>query len=136
MKIKKLLTSSSVALTTLAMSAQNVFAQVTKPDFSTVDTNEAGFRIDDLGTLLQGVLNLVLFIAALLVFAYLIWGGVQWITSGGDKGKTEEARNKITAAIVGIAVIAAAYAVFRIVLYVVGVEDPFQQGLPENITFY
>ena len=96
----------------------------------TVNINSAGFRIDDIGSLLTGLLNMVMFVAALLVFAYLIWGGIQWITSGGDKGKTEEARNKITAAIIGLAVLAASYAIFLIVLSFLGVGNPFsEQGV-------
>lgn len=96
----------------------------------TVNINSAGFRIDDVGSLLTGLLNMVMFVAALLVFAYLIWGGIQWITSGGDKGKTEEARNKITAAIIGLAVLAASYAIFLIVLSFLGVGNPFsEQGV-------
>ena len=55
-------------------------------------------------------------LGALLVFMYLIWGGIEWITSGGDKGKTESARNKITAAIVGLIVLASAWAILLLVL--------------------
>ena len=62
-------------------------------------------------------------IAALLVFMYLIWGGIEWITSGGDKGKTESARNKITAAILGLIVLAASYAVLLIALNFIGFEN-------------
>ncbi len=90
-----------------------------------VDIADAGFKITDIGSLLTGLLNMVMFVAALLVFFYLIWGGIQWITSGGDKGKTEEARNKITAAIIGLAVLAASYAIFLIVLSFLGVGNPF-----------
>ncbi|MCB9801833.1 MAG: hypothetical protein H6774_01970 [Pseudomonadales bacterium] len=65
-------------------------------------------------------------IAALLVFVYLIWGGIEWITSGGDKGKTESARNKITAAIIGLIILAASYALLRIALEFIGVDGGLQ----------
>jgi cytochrome bd-type quinol oxidase subunit 2 len=84
----------------------------------------------DFGSLINAVLSFVMVIAALLVFLYLIWGGIQWITSGGDKGKTEEARNKITAAILGLIVLAASYAVLLIALRFLGFEnlqDVFRQ---------
>jgi hypothetical protein len=48
--------------------------------------------ITNIGTLIQGILQGAMIIAAILVFAYLIWGGIQWITSGGDKGKTDYRR--------------------------------------------
>ena len=43
--------------------------------------------------------------AALAAFFYLILGGFQWITSGGDKAGTEAAREKITAAFIGLAIV-------------------------------
>lgn len=78
---------------------------------------------DDFGTLLNALLTFVMVIAALLVFLYLIWGGIQWITSGGDKTKTEEARNKITAAVIGLIVLAASYAILLIALRFLGFSD-------------
>lgn len=74
----------------------------------------------DFGGLLNGVLSFVLVIAALLVFFYLILGGIEWITSGGDKGKTEAARNKITAAVIGLIILAASYAVLTLALNFLG----------------
>lgn len=116
------------ALTTAFAIGATMFVPriVSAQEGGTIDVNidDAGFQITDLGDLITGLLNMVLFIAALLVFAYLIWGGIQWITSGGDKGKTEEARNKITAAIVGLAVVAASYAIFRVALTFLGIANP------------
>jgi len=75
----------------------------------------AGF-FSNIDSLIVGALNFIMAIGALLVFVYLIWGGIDWITSGGDKGKTENARNKITAAIIGLIILAAAYAILSLVL--------------------
>jgi hypothetical protein len=77
----------------------------------------------NIGPIISGVLSFIMAISALLVFLYLILGGVQWITSGGDKGKTEEARNKITAAVIGLIILAAAYAVLKIMLGFLGLES-------------
>jgi quinol-cytochrome oxidoreductase complex cytochrome b subunit len=77
----------------------------------------------NIGSLINTALNLVMVVALLLVFLYLILGGIQWITSGGDKGKTEEARNKITAAVIGIIILAAAYALVTFVAYILGFSD-------------
>ena len=70
--------------------------------------------------LLSSLLTLLVAVVAILVFAYLIWGGINWITSGGDKGKTESARNKIMAAVIGLIIIASSYAVLQIVLRFLG----------------
>ncbi len=70
--------------------------------------------------LLASLLTLLVAIVAVLVFAYLIWGGLSWITSGGDKGKTDSARAKIMAAIIGLVIIASSYAVLQIILRFMG----------------
>ena len=83
----------------------------------------------DLGTFVQKSFSAVILVAGLATFMFLIWGGIQWITSGGDKGKTQEARDRITAALVGLAVVASAWAVMLIIQYFFGISI-----LNENIT--
>lgn len=70
------------------------------------------FRIVDIGIILSGLLLLV----------YLVWGGVEWLTSGGDKGKIENARSKLTNALIGVAIIASSYAVWRLALTFFGID--------------
>lgn len=81
-----------------------------------------GFQIEDVGLLISRAIGIALLIAGILVFVYLVWGGIQWITSGGDKGKTEEARGRITAALIGLAIVAAAYAVMQLISFFFGVS--------------
>ncbi len=62
--------------------------------------------------------NLVgaLFIAGfLLTFMQLLLGGISWITAGGDKQKLQEARDKITNAIMGLIIVGAAFALTTLV---------------------
>lgn len=121
--MKKILTrtiASSVAMLSAAAPAMANSLQTT-----TVEAPQ-GFATS-FGGLLQGVLSFILVIAALLVFFYLILGGIEWITSGGDKGKTEAARNKITAAIIGLIILAASYAILTLALNFLG----FSGGLNE-----
>lgn len=89
----------------------------------------------DIGLLINSVLSFVMVIAALLVFFYLIWGGIEWITSGGDKGKTENARNKITAAVIGLVILAASYAILLLILNFLGFNGlSGEEGVFGNIT--
>lgn len=74
----------------------------------------------DIGTYISAVLRLVMLVAALLVFLYLIMGGIQWITSGGDKGKVDQARQKLIAAVIGIIILASSYAVLLLALNFLG----------------
>jgi len=56
-------------------------------------------------TELTKILNnsITVFMIAGLIFAtiYIVWGGLQWITSQGDKAKVTAARGRITWAIIG-----------------------------------
>ncbi len=79
-------------------------------------------KITDIGKLISALVGTVLIIAALLAFLYLILGGIKWITSGGDKAGMEEARNKITHAIVGLIIVGAAWAVMTLVQNFLGVQ--------------
>jgi hypothetical protein len=71
----------------------------------------------------NSILNAVMLIAALLVLYNLITGSLQWITSGGNSGKIEQARNKMFAAVVGIIIVSASYAILILVLNFLGFES-------------
>jgi hypothetical protein len=68
------------------------------------------------GNALPGILTLALVIAVIIALLYLIWGGIKWITSGGDKGNVETARNQIIAAIIGLIVVFLAWFIINIIL--------------------
>lgn len=53
--------------------------------------------------------RVVISLGSVLVMVYFIWGSIDWITSGGDKGKTEAARNKITQAAIGLIVLVSSF---------------------------
>jgi hypothetical protein len=78
-------------------------------------------KIESVGVLIQAVVGTLLIVAAVLAFLYLILGGIQWITAGGDKAGMEAARNKITHAIVGLVIVGAAWAVMMLVQSFLGV---------------
>jgi hypothetical protein len=65
--------------------------------------------------LLSQVLNIALVIATIAVLFYLIWGAIDWITAGGDKGKTDKAREKITQSIIGLVLLISSMAIIMFV---------------------
>jgi hypothetical protein len=125
----KKIAAISASATTLLVSAPQAFAQnlgIPQPE---------GFKINDLGLFISRALTYALAIAGILVFIYLVWGGIQWITSGGDKSKTEEARSRITAALVGLAIVATAWAVIQLVSYFFGIDLLFGEGFKPPTAF-
>ena len=73
------------------------------------------------GEFIGGILGGIMVIAAVLVLLYLLWGAFEWITSGGDKGKVEKARDKITQAVVGLIVLSATTAIFMLLQSFLGI---------------
>jgi hypothetical protein len=74
------------------------------------------------GDLIGLAISFVLIIAAVAFFFMLVLGGISWITSGGDKGKTEAARNRITAGLVGLVIVFAAWAILTLIESFFGVN--------------
>jgi len=95
----------------------------------TITIEEPNAGIKDIGKLLSSGIQVALIIASILTFAFLIWGGIQWIISGGDKTQTQAARDRITMALVGLGIVAAAWALMKVIGYFFGV-DVFQFNIP------
>lgn len=66
-------------------------------------------------SLISGFIRLTIVVAAIVFFFILVFGGIQWIASGGDKAQTEAARNRITAALVGLVIVFAAWAIVALI---------------------
>lgn len=72
--------------------------------------------------IVSALVGLVLVVAGLVAFAYLIFGGVMWISSSGDKGKIETARNTITAALIGLLIVFSTWAIIQLIQVFFGVN--------------
>lgn len=66
--------------------------------------------------------NIAIIVGSLALLVYLILGAVNWITSGGDKGKVEGARNKIVQALIGFVILVAAYSIYLFFLNLLNVN--------------
>lgn len=55
-----------------------------------------------IGSVLGNVLTIILTIATVLGVIFILWGGIKWITSGGDKAAVDTARKTVMAAIIGL----------------------------------
>lgn len=75
----------------------------------------AGSQFDGFGGFLSQMLNLILVVAGLLLLLYLIWGAVNWMSSGGDSSKVQKARDQITQAVIGLIVLLSSLAIFNLI---------------------
>lgn len=69
-----------------------------------------------LTTMATNVINTALMIVGVLAVAMIIFSGISYVTSAGDKAKTTKAKNTLIYSIVGLAVAISAYAIVNFVL--------------------
>jgi hypothetical protein len=68
--------------------------------------------------------DFAIIIGGIALFVMLVAGGIEYLTSGGDKTKIESAQKRITSAIIGVAIIASSFAIWKLALYFFGIDAP------------
>lgn len=64
----------------------------------------------------------IIIVGGLAFILYFLQGGLAWIMAGGDKGKLEEAKGKITQGLTGLAVLAASYVIIKFIEMAIGMN--------------
>lgn len=85
---------------------------------------------------IQNVVIFFIVLAVIIALLYLLYGGIKWITSRGEKDQVEAARNHIIAAIVGLIVVFLAIFIVSIILaaFGLGVTDLNIPIITPNLT--
>ena len=63
----------------------------------------------NIASIVSGLLNIALLLAAFLAFYWLVWGAFEYILAKGDKEGLAKARARISWAIVGLLITVSAY---------------------------
>lgn len=71
---------------------------------------------------ISAVVTIILVGGALVFFFMLIMGAIQWISSGGDKQAVQNARGRVTSALIGIVILFAVFAVAKLLEYFFGIS--------------
>lgn len=136
-KIKTILMTSVASLTMLAVpmlvSVPAAFAQADISSCLTQGTElngAIGQTCDgtpggsasgtDLTNIITTVVNIISIIVGVIAVIMIIWGGMKYITSGGESGKITSAKNTIIYALIGLVVVALAQFIVRFVLQKAG----------------
>ncbi len=84
---------------------------------------------------LQAITKVVSSIIGVMTVAAGIWflfnfiiGGVQWISSGGDKHGLEQAQQRITNAFIGLIIVVAGWAILALVSQFLGIDFLLSTG--------
>lgn len=106
------------------------FAVVPQAFAATVQTCPAGtqfealcnLNFDSVPNIIKNLITIILIIAVVIAVFFLIYGGIRWITSGGDKQAVETARNHIIAAIIGLIIALLAFFIINFIGRLIGVD--------------
>lgn len=110
MKINAKNTIKAAAATAgaMALSATPAFAAFSNP-----------LKFSDICEGMSIVTDWIIGIAAGIALILLVMGGVQYMTSGGDKVAVENSRGRITAAVVGLVIVFGAWLVINTILGII-----------------
>lgn len=89
---------------------------------SVSDKVGTGSGTDILQLFLVNFINIALGSAGIISFIMLLWGGISYITAGGDKEGTQNAVKRITAALVGLSITLSIFAIIFVVETLFGVN--------------
>ncbi len=96
-----------------APNAVDIGAKVTRDNF---------FGYTCIGHLVSNLVAAGLIVSGVITFLYLVWGGIDYLLAGGDKGRIDSAQKRISSAIIGLAIVASSWAVYQIILVFFGVD--------------
>ncbi len=68
-----------------------------------------------LSQIISALISLGFVVGALIFMFMLLIGGIQWITSGGEKTSYEQAKSRITSALIGLVVLFSFFAILYFV---------------------
>jgi len=81
------------------------------PKFGPFDLNADQDLVQVVGYLYYFIVG----ISGLAAFVMLVWGGVQWLTSGAIPSQAGEARDRIKGAILGLLLVLASFLIIQII---------------------
>jgi hypothetical protein len=73
-----------------------------------------------LGTIIDDVISLILWLVGILAVVFILWGGISYITSAGDDAKATKARQTIINAVIGIVLVLLAFVIQAAVARIFG----------------
>lgn len=106
---------------------------------TTIDlTPKTGTGFDSLSTatvgkIIPAAITIILVFAGVIFFFMLVYGGIRWIMSGGDKANTEGARSTVTAALIGLVIVFSAWAIGQLIGTLFGIDVLQSFDLPQFI---
>ncbi len=81
------------------------------------------FAFKDVGSLASTLVGAAITISGIIALLLLVWGGIRYMTSAGEKAEVENAQKVITNALIGLAIVATSWAVFTLLKSFFGLDE-------------
>lgn len=107
--MKKLV--NNITLATLSLLPASVLAY-TAPTVDIIDPKE---ETKTASGVINAVIGWVLLLVGAIAVLFLVWGGIKYVTSAGNKDKAESAKQTITYAVIGLIVVILAEVIVSLV---------------------
>ena len=78
-----------------------------------------GYTLQNIVQVIGQIRDFVLIVGIIIVLIFLIWGGIGYMTSGGDATKVAAAKAKIVSAIIGAAIVIGAFAILQTIKVII-----------------
>jgi amino acid transporter len=98
----------------LFLQTRTVYADICPDQFK---DNLCALKPSKTSNIVSTIVTTLLMLAIILALIFLVYGGIKWITSGGDKAKLDSARSHITASIVGLIIALLALAIVNLISF-------------------
>ena len=111
-------------------------------DFQTITTpggyqpgGDIGSSTNAVEKLISNTLVVLTVVAGIAFVLYILLGGLNWITAGGDKGKIEKAKGMMTGGAIGLIIIVLSYSITWIVGAALGLNILEPGSIIQGLTF-
>jgi uncharacterized BrkB/YihY/UPF0761 family membrane protein len=72
--------------------------------------------------IISNTLSLIITAGIVVSVIMIVWAGIQWVTSEGDKQKVAAARARLTWAIIGIIIMLISFFIISVINYLFGIQ--------------
>lgn len=91
-----------------------------------LEAGGAGGKLINLG------IQLIFTVGIILALIFIIYSGIQWITSGGDEKKIEAARGRLVYSIIGLVILLSSFLIVATVINILGGDVSLLLNTPLN----
>lgn len=118
-RIQTFLVGVAMILGSFSVATAPALAQISAENTGLVDTaRQAGYGETAVGLpdVIGRIINILIGLIGLILFLFILYGGIMWMIAQGDPTKVTKAQGIIYNAVIGVLVVLAAYAITNFII--------------------